>query len=266
MANNEVAKKENGAKVPISMADVEKYAGAGFEEATADSYAIPFLQILQKMSDQTDPENASYINGAKAGMFANLTTGKLVDGKKGINVIPCHYSRKFVEWVPRDKGGGLRGVHSPDSDIVQNANPSPKNPLELVTTEGNVLTDTRYHFVLNIVNGQPEPAILTMKSSQIKKSRAWMTRMQNLSIQRKDGSRFIAPMFSHVWTLTTRQETNDRGSWFGFHIEGEPVMITNDSLFKSAQDFRGMAKAGDAKISGDPNVKPESTTNANSQF
>ena len=87
MANNEVAKKENGAKVPISMADVEKYAGAGFEEATSDSYAIPFLQILQKMSDQTDPENASYINGAKAGMFANLTTGKLVDGKKGISFL-----------------------------------------------------------------------------------------------------------------------------------------------------------------------------------
>ena len=82
----------------------------------------------------------------------------------------------------------------------------------------------------------------------------------------EDGSRFKAPMFSHVWTLTTRQETNDRGSWFGFHIEGEPVMITNDNLFKSAQDFRGMAKAGDAKISGDPNVTPGNSTTTNSQF
>ena len=59
--------------------------------------------------------------------------------------------------------------------------------------------------------------------SQIKKSRAWMTRMQNLTMARKDGTRFKAPMFSHVWTLTTKQETNDRGSWFGYFIEGEPV-------------------------------------------
>ena len=43
-------------------------------------------------------------------------------------------------------------------------------------------------------------------------------------------------------------------------------MITNDNLFKSAQDFRGMAKAGDAKISGDPNVKPGNSTTTNSQF
>ena len=261
MANKEVANK-NAGSVPVSMADIEKYAGAGFEEASADSYAIAFLQILQKMSDETEPENAKYLNGAKAGMFANLTTGKLFDGKKGINVIPCHYSRKFVEWVPREKGGGLRGIHAPDSDVVQNANQSPKNPLELVTSEGNILSDTRYHFVLVMVNGQPEPVIITMKSSQIKKSRAWMTRMQNLTMARKDGTRFKAPMFSHVWTLTTKQETNDRGSWFGYFIEGEPVAITKEELFKQAQDFRNMAMQGDAKISGDPT----SSDTGNSQF
>ena len=48
MANKEVANKNTGS-VPVSMADIEKYAGAGFEEASADSYAIPFLQILQKI-------------------------------------------------------------------------------------------------------------------------------------------------------------------------------------------------------------------------
>ena len=36
MANKEVANKNTGS-VPVSMADIEKYAGAGFEEASADS-------------------------------------------------------------------------------------------------------------------------------------------------------------------------------------------------------------------------------------
>ena len=251
MSNTDITKKNTGS-VPVSLTDMEKFSGAGFEEANSDSYAIPFLQILQKMSDQTDPEHASYIKNAKAGMFANLTTGKLFDGKQGIQIIPCHYSRKFVEWVPREKGGGLRGVHMPDSDVVLNANQSPKNPLELITDEGNILSDTRYHFVLQLVNGQPEPIVLTMKSSQIKKSRSWMTRMQNLTIRRKDGTRFTAPMFSHIWTLTTKQETNDRGSWYGYFIDGEPVLIENENIFKKAQEFRDMAKSGDAKISGDP--------------
>ena len=136
--------------------------------------------------------------------------------------------------------------------VVLNANQSPKNPLELITDEGNILSDTRYHFVLQLVNGQPEPIVLTMKSSQIKKSRSWMTRMQNLTIRRKDGTRFTAPMFSHIWTLTTKQETNDRGSWYGYFIDGEPVLIENENIFKKAQEFRDMAKSGDAKISGDP--------------
>ena len=102
-----------------------------------------------------------------------------------------------------------------------------------------------------MVNGQPEPVIITMKSSQIKKSRAWMTRMQNLTMARKDGTRFKAPMFSHVWTLTTKQETNDRGSWFGYFIEG-----------KQAIDFSKMAMQVDSKISGDRT----SSDTGNSQF
>ena len=76
MSNTDITKKNTGS-VPVSLTDMEKFSGAGFEEANSDSYAIPFLQILQKMSDQTDPEHASHIKGAKAGMFANLTTGKL---------------------------------------------------------------------------------------------------------------------------------------------------------------------------------------------
>lgn len=251
--DKEVAVKETSGQL-ITLSDMDTQAGAGFEEATADSFAIPFLQILQKMSDQTDSEHSSYLDGAKAGMFANLTTGKLYDGKKGIQVIPCHYSRKFVEWVPRENGGGLRGVHSQESDVVRNANQSPKNPLELITEDGNILSDTRYHFVLNITGGVAEPVILTMKSSQIKKSRAWMTRMQNLTLKRKDGTSFRAPMFSHVWTLSTVQESNDRGSWYGFKLEGEPELIKDEETFQSAQNFRDMAMSGDAKISGDPNA------------
>ena len=39
--------KKNTGSVPVSLTDMEKFSGAGFEEASSDSYAIPFLQILQ---------------------------------------------------------------------------------------------------------------------------------------------------------------------------------------------------------------------------
>ena len=47
MSNTDITKKNTGS-VPVSLTDMEKFSGAGFEEANSDSYAIPFLQILQK--------------------------------------------------------------------------------------------------------------------------------------------------------------------------------------------------------------------------
>jgi hypothetical protein len=69
-------------------------------------------------------------------------------------------------------------------------------------------------------------------------------------------------MFSHVWTLNTKQESNDRGSWFGYFLDGEPTPIQDRNLFKRAQEFRDMAMAGDAKISGDPLEADSSSTNS----
>ena len=73
----------------------------GFEESDSDSYAIPRLKLLQKLSPEVDEDNGEYIEGAKHGQFFNTATGELFPD--GVKVIPCHYRRSFIEWVPRPR-------------------------------------------------------------------------------------------------------------------------------------------------------------------
>ena len=77
----------------------------GFEDADANSFAIPRLKILQKMSPEVDKDASEYVDKASAGDFFNTATGLIYDGKAGITVIPVHFRRSFIEWVTRDAAG-----------------------------------------------------------------------------------------------------------------------------------------------------------------
>src|SRR5690349_5330031 len=73
-------------------------AGAGMEGASVESFAIPFLNVLQKGSPQVDEASGVAIDGAKAGMLYENISGQLIDGKTGLTIVPCAYRRVFLHW------------------------------------------------------------------------------------------------------------------------------------------------------------------------
>ena len=72
-AKKDVAKAPQAGLPAEMMADMETQAGAGFEGATAEDFSIPFITILQKMSPQCDEDSDGYVDGAKPGMFWDLS-------------------------------------------------------------------------------------------------------------------------------------------------------------------------------------------------
>ena len=72
-AKTSTAVAQRKATLPATRAPL----GRGFEEADADSFAIPFLAMLQKGTPQADPDDPAYIKGAKPGMFMNTVTLEL---------------------------------------------------------------------------------------------------------------------------------------------------------------------------------------------
>jgi len=224
--------------------------GGGFEDADIDSYAIPFIAILQKNSPQCDDTKDEYVDGAKAGMFFNTATGELFDGTKGILVIPAHFRRSFVEWVPRDQGGGFRGsygAHEIDMTKLKRDESSGRFLLE----NGNELRDTRYHFCVRLT-GDPatsEFCIIGLTSTQIKKSRQWMTRLRMLKVPDGKGGKVTPPTYGSVWRLTTVGEENAKGSWRGWKITLDHILAGGEeALFDSAKAFLGQVKSKKAHV------------------
>ncbi len=73
-----------------------------------------------------------------------------------------------------------------------------------------------------------------------------MTVMQNLSMERADGTTFTPPMFSRKYRVTTVPESNDKGSWYGWKIVvGEQV--EDVVLYNAAKSFRDAVISGEAK-------------------
>jgi hypothetical protein len=240
--------KRTTAKLPSTMLmSLEGDAGAGFENADRESYAIPFLVVLQTNSPQCDDDSDAYVKGAKAGALMNTATGELFDGKKGVELVPAHFARRFVEWAPRDSGGGFKGEHKQED--VDGLKPARDASGRFVLNNGNYLMDTRYHYCVMITKDGPVPVLFALSSTQIKKSRSWMTRMSGLKLVGKGGKKFTPPMFSHAYLITTVSESNDKGSWKGVNIESGRKLTDKEAVFYfAAREFKKQVQDGVVRV------------------
>jgi len=234
--------------------DYGEDADAGFEDTTREDYAVPFLGILQKMSPQVDPDSGSYVDGAKAGMLVNTVTQEMYPGETGVRFVPCHRQHCYVEWVPRDAGGGFVGQHEPESEVVAEARKVAASFNELVTPAGNDLMETFYVFGLLVhENGDYEHMAIAFGSTQIKKYKQWMTRARSLKVLGAGGHRVVPPLFAHAYRLTTQAEENKKGKFHGWRIgfagdNAEACRLAPDAeLYQAAKAFRDLAKSGSVR-------------------
>jgi hypothetical protein len=233
--------------------------GGGFEGADKDSYAIPFLQVLQKMSPLVDEDKPQYIKGAKAGMFYNTVTQKLYDGKEGIKIIPCAFKRAFIQWGARDAGGGFKGEFTPEAiEAMLESNPeliqSDEGRLFKPLADGKIdpkksdyYADTRSHFVLIVDEeaGEVGQAILSITGTLTKASRMLMTSLQQKKVDTPRGKQ-TPPTFANLVTATTFGMSNDKGSWSGIRFELEDL-VKDPSIYAEAKAFYKAIVSGEAK-------------------
>jgi len=240
MAKNEVAVKETNALALAS--DFEQDAQSGFENMSQDDFALPFLKLLTN----TSPE-VGEIDGALPGMILNSVTGQLYDGKKGITVLPVAYVRQYIEWAPRGSGSGApMNIYPATSDILSRTHREPGDNKDYLDN-GNYIENTANHYVM-VVNseGTPEPALITMKSTQLKKSRKWNSMMQSVKVAGKSGL-FTPPMYSQMYRLSTVPESNDKGKWFGWEVE-RIGPVEDAGIYQAAKDFANSVNAGEVKV------------------
>ena len=224
-------KKQTADKVPAAI-DWSQDAGAGFEHVNQSDLGMPLLAIMQKMSPELDEDDTKYVKGLKVGDVI-MTTDKRVFASKSeaLRFVPCGYKKAFVEWTPRESGGGFVAQH--DEGIMSKVTGKNEKGQDQLPN-GNLIVPTAYiiGYVFDMETEDWVFAMIAMSSTQLKKARQWLNLMQSHKGVSKDGKRFMLPMFSHEYKLSTQPESNEHGTWYGWKIETGDMVTSNDLVLE----------------------------------
>lgn len=243
--------------------------GGGMESTDSDTFAIPFLTVLQKGSPQVDEADGRYVEGAKAGMFFNSVTGELYDGKVGVTFLQCAFQRRYIHWGPRAKeGGGFKGEH-----LVEKVHER-RDTGELVQLEGRLyiphedgsvdpktcdyFADVRNHYGILVTETSLQQVLLSLASTQIKKSRQIMSMLNGVKLRGPNGL-VTPPTWGSKIHLSTVPESNDKGSWHGIKAQLDGFLDDED-LYNAAKEFNRAIMAGSTRAAY------ESTNEADDRF
>ena len=70
--------------------------------------------------------------------------------------------------------------------------------------------------------------------------------MQSIKLKGKNGL-FTPASFSHVYKLRTVQQSNDKGTWFGWEVS-KLGPVEDQSLYQQAKSFYESVSKGDVKV------------------
>lgn len=267
MSKNEVAEAKN-TNLEASY-DYGEMAHEGFEETSIQDLSIPFLVLLQSLSPEVADD---LIPGAKAGDLMNTVTKEIIE--QPLRIIPVYKEEAWVRWVPRNKGGGLKGRYEPASpqvqQIIKNNGGSrvpPKDaegksiPFKDPEDPDVEVIETHYMYCLTLNEDGTETEgyiVIPFSSTKIKVFRDWVTAMY---LQKGR-----PPMFANRCAVSSQKQKSDSGTFFNFKIgplrdtyrESLIHPVEERHLLEEAKKFSEMIKDGIARPSFesiDPNTQ-----------
>jgi hypothetical protein len=274
-SNNKGSVTERKNNLPAEQVDYGQYAGQGAGDVGSNALMIPFMNLLQANSPQVVSDDPP---GAKAGCFYNTATGEVVDGvKKGLVFLPCYEEEEYVEWLPRNKGGGggagFIASYPAKDEVVRKAleaNRRDEKGKLLMPTGDNQLVQTFYVWGLfledDFVTSKGFGA-MAFTSTKIKPYRAWYTARHSM----KDAKQI--PVFAHRARIKSfLTEKNGDKFW---NVKIEPVLNdaenkpswraslvnprTEQALLAEASAFRDMVVGGKAKLNHEAQAEETSS-------
>tara|TARA_R100001509_G_scaffold30131_1_gene16037 strand:- start:7082 stop:7915 length:834 start_codon:yes stop_codon:yes gene_type:complete len=243
MAKKEVAKKENTNLSTDVMGTLEQFASDGLEKVTARDVKLPIIKVLTSNSPALNESDSKYNEDARPGDIFNEVSNRVYKGKKGMLVVPCYFVNTFNEWADRGESAGRPVAIHGDPAIMKTTQRADDGKDR--TQDGTYIEDTGNHFVFILdENYNPvESALITMKSTQKKKSRLWNSMMMSKRMQGKNGF-FTPPSWASVYRLTTVQESNSKGTWYGWVTSFDRFLDqpTDSALLENTKSFSETAR------------------------
>jgi hypothetical protein len=218
-------------------------AGLGFENQTPADVAVPFLGLLQALSPQVTDGNPTRIAGAKQGDLLNTVTQELLGSP--VHVVPCCSEHVYVEWRPREQGGGFVAVHAVDDPIIIDARAKAEKPNKLKTNEGNDLVETFYIYGLLLDSADAQesgnPIVIAFTSTKIKVYRRLMTALRTIKGK--------APMCAYRIAIGSVDARNHQNQPYK-NFDIKPTVGTSyiQSMNLPTNDYRNLLAEGQALV------------------
>ena len=248
--------KTQEAPTPAAMAQYEEDSGLGVSAAPEDNL-IPMAKILQTLSPQLNKKKAEYVEEAEVGdILLKGHEPSVIKGDKGFEFVPCYFTKDYVEWIPRDSGGGLVARHKAQpkeaKEIKDKQNP---NRRTVVMPNGNEIIETRYHigYVID-EDGSLSPYVLPFKSTGHAVSREWMFSMNSKRLP----SGATAPSFAFSYRLKTKERSNAAGDWLVFAVSSGRSIPKESTIYQSAKSLHLAFAAGAKDIERDDEAPAQS--------
>jgi hypothetical protein len=250
MAGKEVAAaKSTAVATPMAF---EEDAAIGRENMSVTDMSIPYFTLLQSLSPQVKKSSPAGIKveGAEEGDIYNTVTKELFAGEDGINIIPCAFNKAWVEWQPRDSGGGFVTSYPDDSMLRQ----CERNEVgfDVRVDNGNLIVPTYYYYVMRLKeDGGYEFGIISMSRTAMKKGRKLNSLISALQLTNSAGKPFNPPMFSQIYKVTAIPESNAKGDFYNWETKFVKVVDDMD-LYQTAKNFAVQVMAGTVKAAPEP--------------
>jgi hypothetical protein len=198
------AKKQNA---DVSYLDAK--TGEGYEGIKT---SLPRIKILHFTSPVV-LDGDEHVDGAKAGMFFNTVTKKIYG--RTLEFIPVKALSVWLEWAPRDQGGGFRGRHAVGSlpitgDLYK----------EAFTKEGNEIKEALEIYGLIPDELDQGLVLLSLSGASIKHGVNWGTKIGTAHLP----SGKIQPFYGSVWELELNLNKNAKGQYYTLGIANKTTI------------------------------------------
>lgn len=241
----------------VAAYDYGEHTDKGFEGQTQDDVQMPFVALLQSLSPQVDKDDDSYIQGAEPGKLFNTVTRELYG--KEVTFVPAVVERCYIEWVPREDGGGFVARHERNSDIAIKAKAQAGSTFGKLKMPGecnNDLIDTVYMYGV-IDKGpdvRPELAVVAFTSTKLAVYRNWNTQVRMLQVPGPGDVKITPPLYAHKIRIGSIPQVNTRKQKF-HNLTIDPangdmrdsLLLPEDRLFQAAVELRDLVQRGVAK-------------------
>lgn len=193
--------------------------GMGFENVTARDLLVPRLVIAQKLSPQLKAQDGAYIEGAKEGMICDTGASKAY---AQVEFLPVLYKKSWIEWAPRNERRGVVHVY----DTPQILDRCTKQGNKWMLGQNSIAETAQFYGFRVDATDHLQPCFVAMPSSQLKAAKKWLHMAMSSKVERADGTRVQPPLWYFSYLLSTIEQSNAEGSWYGWQVTRQNELPT----------------------------------------